>query len=315
MNVNEQLMRCRKDKMVSKLKSSINFGISEEVTCLSVLWHLADWWRELITGVCMERENLSSRCERKSPSNGDCKGESTDAWHGGGTSRSSEEVAVMAVERRGSIVGLCQGEKLTSSVGIETDKVKPFSKRRQNVNEAFAKDYKSHLYKLWNWISSGSYFPPAIRMKNLSKKGGGVGPLGISTIANRIGQTVVKELLEQELEPLFDENSYGYRPGKSTIKAVGKAREMCWKYDWVIHLDIKGFFDNIPHGLLMKDVRKHCKTRWILLYIETMNHNRLLLQRFIDVFGVNAYSTNNRNIVSELIYYALLRLNFLTKYW
>jgi hypothetical protein len=103
-------MRRRKDKMMSKLKCSINFGISKEVICLPVLWHPAYRRRELITGVCMESrikfgtgcENLSSRCEGKSPSNGDCKGESTDAWHGGGTSRSSEEVAVMAVERRGS---------------------------------------------------------------------------------------------------------------------------------------------------------------------------------------------------------------------
>ena len=281
-------MRRRKDKMMSKLKSSINFGISKEVTCLPVLWHPAYRRRELITGVCMERENLSSRCEGKSPSNGDCKGESTDAWHGGGTSRSSEEVAVMAVERRGSIVGPCRGEKLTSSGGIETDKAKPFSISRQSVYaaykkvssnkgsggvdgismEAFERDYKNHLYKLWNRMSSGSYIPPPVRLKEITKKGGGVRPLGIPTIADRIGQTVVKELLEQELEPLFDENSYGYRPGKSAIEAVGKTREMCWKYDWVIDLDIKGFFDNIPHGLLMKAVRKHCKTRWMLLYIE-----------------------------------------------
>lgn len=116
-------------------------------------------------------------------------------------------------------------------------------------------------------MSSGSYIPPAIRLKEIAKKGGGVRPLDIPTIADRIGQTVVKELLEKELEPLFDENSYGYRPGKSAIEAVGKAREMCWKYDWVVDLDIKGFFDNIPHGLLIKAVRKYCKVRWMLLAV------------------------------------------------
>ena len=277
-------MRRRKDKKMSKLKSNINFGISKEETCLLLLRHTAYRRGEFITDVYMQRENLSS----KSPSNGDFKGESTDTWHGGGTSRSSVEVAVMAVERRGSIVRPCQGEKLTSSEGIETDKAKPFRISRQSLYaaykkvssnkgsggvdgismEAFVKDYKNHLYKLWNRMNSGSYMSPAVRLKEISKKGGGLRPLGIPTIADRIIQTVVKELMGQELEPLFDENSYGYRPGKSAIEAVGKAREMCWKYDWVIDFDIKGFFDNIPHELLMKAVRKHCKTRWILLYIE-----------------------------------------------
>jgi RNA-directed DNA polymerase len=274
--------------MMSKPKSSINLGTIKEETCLPALGHPAYRRRELITGVYTEREKLSSRCEGKTSSNRDCKRESADAWHGGGTSRSSEEAAVMAAEQRGSIVRPCQGEKLTSSGGIETDKAKPFSISRQSVYaayrkvssnngsggvdgismEEFNKAYKNHLYKLWNRMGSGSYIPPAVRLKEIAKKGGGVRPLGIPTIADRVGQTVVKELLEQELEPLFDENSYGYRPGKSAIEAVGKAREMCWKYDWVVDLDIKGFFDNIPHGLLMKAVRKHCKVRWVLLYIE-----------------------------------------------
>src|SRR5215211_2471442 len=119
-----------------------------------------------------------------------------------------------------------------------------------SLNE-FDKDNKNHLYKLWNKMSSGSYMPPPVKLMEIPKKGGGLRPLGIPTVADRIGQTVVKELLELVLEPLFHEDSYGYRKGKSAIDAVAKARERCWKQAWVIDLDIKGFFDNIPHDLLM----------------------------------------------------------------
>lgn len=136
-----------------------------------------------------------------------------------------------------------------------------------SLNE-FDKDYKNHLYKLWNKMSSGSYIPPPVKLMEIPKKGGGLRPLGIPTIADRIGQTVVKELLEPVLEPLFHEDSYGYRKGKSAIDAIAKAKERCWKQNWVIDLDIKGFFDNIPHDLLMKAVRKHCDCKWMLLYIE-----------------------------------------------
>ena len=132
----------------------------------------------------------------------------------------------------------------------------------------FDKDYRNHLYKLWNRMSSGSYLPPPVKLMEIPKKGGGLRPLGIPTIADRIGQTVVKDLLEPVLEPLFHEDSYGYRLGKSAIEAVTKARERCWQYGWVIDLDIKGFFDNIPHELLMKAVSKHCDCKWMLLYIE-----------------------------------------------
>jgi len=136
-----------------------------------------------------------------------------------------------------------------------------------SLNE-FDKDYKNHLYKLWNKMSSGSYIPPPVKLMEIPKKEGGLRPLGIPTIADRIGQTVVKELLEPVLEPLFHEDSYGYRKGKSAIDAIAKAKERCWKQNWVIDLDIKGFFDNIPHDLLMKAVRKHCDCKWMLLYIE-----------------------------------------------
>jgi RNA-directed DNA polymerase len=131
----------------------------------------------------------------------------------------------------------------------------------------YSKDCLSHLYKLWNQMSSGSYMPPAVRLKEIRKKDGGIRPLGIPTVSDRIAQTVVKSHMELGLESIYHEDSYGYRPKKSAADAVAKARERCWKYNWVIDLDIKGFFDNIPHDLLMKAVRKHCKVKWMLLYI------------------------------------------------
>lgn len=133
--------------------------------------------------------------------------------------------------------------------------------------EEFDLDYKNHLYRLWNRMSSGSYIPPAVRLVEIDKKDGGKRPLGIPTVADRIAQTVVAGLLEKELEPLFHQDSYGYRPGRSALQAVAKARERCWKYDWVVDLDIKGFFDNISHELMMRAVEKHIDSKWMLLYI------------------------------------------------
>ena len=127
---------------------------------------------------------------------------------------------------------------------------------------------KDNLYKIWNRMSSGSYLPPPVRTVKIPKKTGGERKLGIPTVADRIAQQVVKARLEPELEPLFHADSYGYRPRKSALEAVGQARERCWRNDWVLDLDIKGFFDNLDQDLLMRAVRKHAKDRWIVLYIE-----------------------------------------------
>jgi RNA-directed DNA polymerase len=134
--------------------------------------------------------------------------------------------------------------------------------------EEFEKNLKGNLYKVWNRMSSGSYFPPPVRTVMIPKAQGGERPLGIPTIADRVAQMVVKNRLEPLLDPHFVSASYGYRPGKSALDAVGQARQNCWRYAWVLDLDIKGFFDNIDHALLMRVVRKHTREPWILLYIE-----------------------------------------------
>jgi len=132
----------------------------------------------------------------------------------------------------------------------------------------FERELKNNLYKIWNRMSSGSYFPPPVRRVSIPKSDGGLRKLGIPTAGDRIAQMVVKLYLEPEVEGHFHPDSYGYRPGKSALDAVGQARERCWKYDYVIDLDIKGFFDNLEHSLNMRAVKKHTNSEWMLLYIE-----------------------------------------------
>ncbi|EDW6859266.1 group II intron reverse transcriptase/maturase [Salmonella enterica] len=134
--------------------------------------------------------------------------------------------------------------------------------------EDFDKNLVGNLYKLWNRMSSGSYMPPAVRRVEIPKATGGTRPLGIPTFSDRIAQMVVKDMLEPVLEPLFHDDSYGYRPHKSAHDALRMARHRCWRSDWVLDVDIKGFFDNIDHELLMRAVCRHTDCRWVQLYIK-----------------------------------------------
>jgi RNA-directed DNA polymerase len=134
--------------------------------------------------------------------------------------------------------------------------------------EEFDAQRSKHLYKLWNRLASGSYFPPPVKEVEIPKKDGKVRKLGIPTIADRVAQMVVKEYLEARFEKIFSPNSYGYRPEKSAHQALEKVRQNCRKTDWVIDLDIKGFFDNIDHERLMLAVQKHVPEKWCLLYIQ-----------------------------------------------
>ena len=134
--------------------------------------------------------------------------------------------------------------------------------------QAFEAKLKDNLYKIWNRLSSGSYFPPPVRGVGIPKKSGGVRMLGVPTVGDRVAQSVVKMVLEPILEPVFYEDSYGYRPGRSAHDAIAVVRKRNWEYDWVVEFDIKGLFDNIDHELLMRSLRKHCQTPWVLLYVE-----------------------------------------------
>jgi len=138
---------------------------------------------------------------------------------------------------------------------------------RQTIEE-FERNLKDNLYKIWNRLSSGSYMPPAVLRFEIPKSDGKIRPLGIPTVADRVAQMVIKQQLEPKLEKVFHQDSYGYRPNKSAIDALKQARTRCWRNDWVLDLDIKGFFDNINHELMMKAVEKHTQDKWVLLYIK-----------------------------------------------
>ncbi len=134
--------------------------------------------------------------------------------------------------------------------------------------EEYDANRSKYLYKLWNRMASGSYFPPAVKEVEIPKKDGKVRKLGIPTIEDRVGQMVVKDYIEPRLEAIFSPNSYGYRPNKNAHQALESVRHNCWKTDWVIDMDIKGFFDNIDHNKLMLAVEKHVPEKWVRLYIK-----------------------------------------------
>ena len=137
---------------------------------------------------------------------------------------------------------------------------------RQSISD-FELKLTKNLYKIWNRLTSGSYFPPPVKEVEIPKKDGKTRKLGIPTVGDRIAQTVVKDYLEPEIDNIFHESSYGYRPNRSTHNALKEARKNCWKYNWVIDLDIKGFFDNIDHEMMIEMLLYHTDQRWVRMYI------------------------------------------------
>ena len=134
--------------------------------------------------------------------------------------------------------------------------------------EAFNENMSANLYKIWNRMTSGSYFPPPVRTVFIPKKQGGKRPLGIPTVSDRIAQGVVKDYLEPSLEIVFHSSSFGYRPGRSAHDAIKQCQDNCIKYAWVIDVDIKGFFDNINHDLMLELLQQHTQEKWVLTYAE-----------------------------------------------
>jgi len=137
----------------------------------------------------------------------------------------------------------------------------------QTINEV-SKHVEKHLYPVWNRLSSGSYFPPAVKRVEILKNDGGIRSLGIPTVKDRVAQMVIKKELEAILEPEFSNNSFGYRPNKNAHQAIEQARTNCWKYAWVIDMDIKGFFDNIDHGLMIRSLRHYTDRKHIITYVK-----------------------------------------------
>jgi len=177
--------------------------------------------------------------------------------------------------------------------------------------EIFEEDLKNNLYKIWNRMSSGSYFPPPVRRVEIPKGDGEMRALGIPTVADRIAQMVVKNHIEAELESVFHPDSYGYRPKRSAQQAISQARKRCWKHDWVVDIDIKGFFDNIPHDLMMRAVKKHTKERWVLLYVERWL--KAPVQLLNGEIEVRTMGTPQGGVVSPLL--ANLFLHYAFDHW
>jgi len=168
---------------------------------------------------------------------------------------------------------------------------------------------RKHLYKLWNRMASGSYFPPPVKEVEIPKKDGKVRKLGIPTISDRVAQMAIKMYIEPRFEAIFSENSYGYRPNKSAHQALEKVRENTRKNDWVIDLDIKGFFDNISHEKLMLAVEKHVPENWIKLYIK----RRLeapILKKSGELITKQGKGTPQGGVISPLLANLFLHYGF-----
>jgi RNA-directed DNA polymerase len=134
--------------------------------------------------------------------------------------------------------------------------------------EQFAGRLQDNLYKLWNRMSSGSYFPGPVRAVEIPKNGGGVRVLGIPDVIGRVAQTAVALWLEPGLEKIFHSDSYGYRPGRSPHDALAVCRKRCWEYDWVVDLDVRAFFDSVPWDLMLRAAAQQTDQKWVLLYLE-----------------------------------------------
>ena len=173
--------------------------------------------------------------------------------------------------------------------------------------EELDNDLTSQLYKLWNRLTSGSYFPVPVKRVEIKKKDGGVRKLGVPTLLDRIAQQVVRQHLERQLEPLFHENSFGYRPNRSAHQAVKQSERNCFGHDFVVDLDIKGFFDNINHDLMMKALGHYCKDEWVAMYVSRWLKAGIMAEG--EFVGTNV-GTPQGGVVSPLLANLYLHVTF-----
>ena len=175
--------------------------------------------------------------------------------------------------------------------------------------EEVAANPRKHLYPVWNRLASGSYFPLAVRRRSIPKKGGGERHLGIPTIKDRVAQMVITKELEEILEPVFSDNSFGYRPNRSAHQALAQARKNCWKYAWVIDMDIKGFFDNIDHGLMIKALRHYTDKSYHITYVKRWLKAPIVLKDGSQVQNTKK-STPQGGVISPLLANLFLHVVF-----
>lgn len=257
---------------------------------------------------------------------GPCEEESTDAGHGGGTARSSGDNRETDSSKGAVLVSKRHGP--TEDREEPVNVAKPFPIPKKLVWEAYLRvkaadggpgvdgqtlddfedDLEDNLYKVWNRMSSGSYFPPPVKLVAIPKSDGRERRLGVPTVCDRIAQTVVKMVLEPIVDPQFHPDSYGYRPGRSAHDALGKARMRCWQYDWVLDLDIKEFFDTLDHGLVMRAVRRYTTCHWVLLYVERWL--KAPLHKEDGTLEVRRSGTPQGGVISPLLANIFLHLAF-----
>lgn len=288
-NVSEPLMKCREEINDVKTRGySLLWDKSKGnlITDLDGVRHKGgtNLILALVWNVGTYRFDAKGEVQMSGPH----ENESTNAKRRVGATHSSDEAYENRWSEGVALFGLTKWSTKKWEEPMNQTKLKPFVISKQVVLEAyqrvkanrgsagvdeqtielFEKNLKDNLFKIWNRLSSGTYFPPAVRKVAIPKGNGGQRFLGIPTVSDRIAQTVVKMKLEPLVEPKFHQDSYGYRPKRSALDAVAVARKRTWKMAWAIDLDIKGFFDNIDHKILMRLVRRHTDCPWVLLYIE-----------------------------------------------
>jgi RNA-directed DNA polymerase len=208
-------------------------------------------------------------------------------------------------------------DKISKPFAISSELIqRAYERVKQNkgsagIDSVSIRDYErkltDNLYKLWNRMSSGSYFPVSVKLVEIPKSNGGLRPLGIPTVEDRIAQMAAVLHIEARLESIFHCDSYGYRRGRSAHDAIGVARKRCWQYDWVLDMDISKFFDTIDHTLLMKAVERHITEKWILLYIKrwlVVSYEKLTGERIERDKGVPQGSVIGPVLANLFLHYA-----------